>query len=111
MIDERIANVLSVFEKLKAKSVEGNSPKFKLRISINTKKNSQFLLEYTDENENKIKFTILVDPLVKKIDVSINRNSANMLRCEYRKKLQLVNNSIPSEIKIPFLADFAPYIL
>lgn len=109
MLEQRIENVLSVFEKLK--SIQSNSPKFKLRITVSKKKNSQFILEYVDEKDNKIIFSIQVDTTVKKIDVSVNRNSSSLLRCEFRKKLTLVTNNIPGDVTVPFLKDFAPYIL
>lgn len=107
-IDSRINNVLAVFNRLS--SIQLKTEYIKMRVSVKPKSVSQFLYESRADNE-KLIFSIIVDASTKKIDVSVNKNDTSLLRCEFRKKLNLVKNNLPDGIIVPFLNEFGEYIL
>jgi len=109
-IDDRISGVLEILKKFSDdKKTFPHNDLLSYTVKYTEKKFSQMIANIKS-GDDKIRFSIMVDPTIKKIDAVVSRNAATVYKGEFRKKLTIIDKASVNK-NIPFFTEFQQYLL
>lgn len=109
-IDERISGVLGILKQFSDnKKTFQHNENISYTVKYSEKKFSQLIADIKSDMD-KFRFSIMIDPSIRKIDATVSKNSSTVYRGEFRKKLTLIDkNSVNTNI--PIFTEFQQYLL